>query len=335
MDVRKWPISTQFEEITKLTEFDFNSQTTETRWAVEPLFPLGQLDVVLAQAGVGKSLIVEALAVHVVHEVPFGGFTTNYGDVLIIDQDTPTDVLSKRLIKFGRGLNCEQKHRLFVESMKNYTLGDGTLITLIQDYPTVVLIIIDSLHSVLGRLNPNSTGDMNYWARFKSECISTGRTVLLNHHITEKVGYTLEQLMSGNPHTFAMGSSAVIQQADTYYIIGASAENGITNRLYIRPIAKRVAVRSTPFIFQIVQPTPDSERFEFFGDYIVNFSEVETDCMTLFQQYPSDRTVKEVYENMGQKHGIIAVREALSSLHQKGYLVLSRHKSNLFKYRLP
>lgn len=318
-----------------MPKFDFETQVEETKWAVEPIIPLGQLAIILAQAGVGKSLVVEDLAVHVIYEIPFCGFTTNFGDVLIVDQDTPEAVLTKRLIKFSKALGPEPKHQLFVESMKNFSLADGTLCTLIQDYKTVVLVIIDCLHSVVGRLNPNYTSDMNILARLKSQCLTPDKTILINHHISEKSPYTIEQLMTDNTHAMSMGNSAIIQQADSYYIIGASADNGLTNRLYVRPVAKRVSIRSTPLILQMVQPTEDSERLEFESDYVLNFDEVELDCLTLFKEFPSDRTVKNVYEDMGQKHGIDSIRKALASLQQKGLLLMSRHKSNLFKYRTP
>jgi len=315
--------------------FDFETQVEETKWLVEPIIPLGHLGIILAQAGVGKSLFAENLAVHIVFEVPFCGFNTLFGDVLIIDQDTPTNTLTQRLKKFGKALGKEPKHQLFVETMKNYSLSEGTVVTLIQDHPTACVVIIDSLHSVLGRFNPNSTTDMNYLAKLKSQCLSSGRSILFNHHISEKLPYTVAQLMTDNSHAMSMGNSAIIQQADSYYIVGASAENGLTNRLYIRPIAKRVSIRTTPLILQVVQPSEDSEQLVFEGDYVLNLNDAELDCLTLFKEFPSDRTVKNVYEDMGQKHGLTAVRNSLDSLQQKGMLLMSRHRSNLFKYKLP
>jgi hypothetical protein len=318
-----------------MPKFNFDSEIQESKWAVEPIIPLGQLVFLLAQAGVGKSLVAEDLAVHIVHEIPFCGFVTNYGDVLIIDQDTPTAVLSKRLIRFAKGLNSEPKHELFVETMRNFSLSDGTIMTAIKSHPSVVMVIIDSLHSVCGKFNPNSTGDMSSLARLKSTCLKEDRTILINHHISEKLNYSVEQLMTENSHTMSMGNSAIIQQADSYYIVGATAENGITNKIYLRPVAKRVSIRSTPLILQLLQTSEEGERMEFGGDYVLNLSDEEQDCLTLFKENPSDRTVKEVYEDIGHRHGEIAIRTALKTLTDKALLVMSRHRSNLFKYRLP
>lgn len=317
-----------------MTIFDFNTTPETHDWLVEPIIPLGQLCLFLAQSGVGKSLIVEDLAVHIISETPFCGFKTVGGDVLIIDQDTPNDVLTRRLIKFGNS-HPEKRHNLYIESMKGYSLADGTVMTIIKDYPTVQLVIIDCLHSVCGSLNPNYTNDMNVLARLKKECLTKEKTIILNHHITEKVDYTVDRLMANNPHLMAMGNSAIIQQADTYYIIGASAENGVTDKMYVRPVAKRVSVKSTPLILRILQPSETSEKFEYLGEYTPELSEAEADCIAFFRENPSDRTVRETYEGMGHLHGEKAIREALSDLSKKGLLVLSRHQHNLFKYRLP
>src|SRR3990170_5123632 len=97
--------------------FNFDCEVAETTWLVKPIVPMGQLCLVLAQAGVGKSLLVESLAVHVVCDIPFCNFETLGGDVLLIDQDTPENTLHRRLIRLFNGLNQPKRHELFLESM--------------------------------------------------------------------------------------------------------------------------------------------------------------------------------------------------------------------------
>lgn len=316
------------------TKLNFEVETSVTKWAVEPIIPLGQLCFFLAQAGVGKSLLLESLAVHVVHGVPFCGFKTNYGDVLLIDQDTPTEVLINRLIKFGKALGTTEKHNLIVSSMEGVALSGTSLMTLINDYPKAVLVIIDSLHSMCNSSNPN-TFDMNRLSVLKAKCLTPNKTIAINHHISEKKELSLDDLMVDNPHSFAMGNSAINQQADTYYIVGASAENGTTNKLYLRPVAKRVNVRSTPLVFQMIQPTSTSERLEYLSDWAGDMNQVEVDCMALFKEDSSDRTVRQIFDGMGQQHAIGEVRRALKKLKDKGWLIRSAHRHNQFHYRLP
>lgn len=318
------------------SEFNFDVDVSPISWIVEPIIPAGQLCVFLAQSGVGKSLLVEDLAVHLIYGLPFAGFTTTEGDVLLIDQDTPTETLAQRLVRFGKAIGQEKKHRLFCCSMKGYSLSDGTIVQAINDFPTARLVIIDSLHSICGRFNPNYTSDMNTLAKLKGKCLTSDKTIALVHHITDKATYSLEELMTGNPHALSMGASAIIQQADTYYIISAEAENGRTNKIYLRPVAKRVSITSRPYIFQFVYPSSDSERLESAGEYAPELSDIENDILAFFKAKPSsDLTVQEVYGNTGHFYGEAAMRKALAVLTKKGLLVLSRRRHNLFKYSLP
>jgi len=290
--------------------------------------------MVLAQAGVGKSLLLEYMAVCLVFGVPFCGFKTVEGDVLLIDQDTPTDTLHRRLLRFGQALELEPKHQLFIKSMAGYSLGDGTLASIINEYPSAKLIVIDSLHSVCGKLNPNYTSDMNRWAKLKEKCSHPEATILINHHISQKWELDIEALMNGDANRLAMGNSAIIQQCDSYYIVGARAEEGRTELMYLRPVSKRVSIPTSPIVLKMIE-NGQGEMLDYEGIYEPDLDEAEYDVMTLFAEQDIERTVKEAYEAMGQKHGIVKVRKALASLEVKGKLRLSRHKANLFKYKLP
>jgi len=318
-----------------MADFDFDTDPIETQWVVDGLIPVGHLCLLLAQAGVGKSLVVEDLAVHIVFDMPFCSMATVASNVLLIDQDTPTDILTKRLTKFGKGMKSEQKHRLFVESMNQYSLSNESLVRVINNHPSAKVVIIDCLHSICDKLNPNHTSDMGILAKLKQKCLVDGRTIILNHHISEKINYTVDELMVGNTHSLAMGNSAIIQQADTYYIVGAEAENGLTNKVYVRPVAKRVAISSKPLVLKIVKPTEDSEKLEYFGLFEPEFSDLEQDILMLFRERPSDRSIKDIYEDIGHKANEATVRKALTTLEKKGLLIMNRKSHNLFKYRLP
>jgi len=319
-----------------MPEFDFTEDLPEVKWIVKDLIPAGQLCLVLAQAGVGKSLAVEDLSVSIVFGLPFCGFETVEGNVLIIDQDTPTDRLKARIKRFGMGMKSEKKHSLFIESMQGYSLGNpDRLFTLINSYPSVNLVVIDSLHSLCGRLNPNHTTDMGVLAKLKKECLNSDRTIIINHHISEKVPCPVYTLMTEDTHKMSMGASAIMQQADSYYIVGADASNGITEKLYIRPVAKRLSIPTKPIVLQMLQTDNGGERLEYIGRYEPELGEIEKDIMTLFREQNMVRTVKETYEALGHRYGENKVRDSLAGLEQQGFLLLSRHKHDLFKYRLP
>lgn len=314
--------------------FDFDVAVEEATWLVENVIPMGHLCVNLAQAGVGKSLLVENLAVHVVCGVPFCGFPTVEGDVLLVDQDTPRNTLYRRLIQSFNALEQSKKHEITVESMGGYYMHDNTLLTLMRDHPSARLIIIDSMHSVCGRLNPNYTSDMSYLAKLKEHCLNERNTILFNHHITQKLVLTVDDLMLGETNHLAMGNSAIIQQADSYYIIGAEAKEGKAERIYVRPVSKRIAIPTKPIIFRILA-TDTGEKIEYEGLYEPELELAEQDILMLFREQMKERTVRETYDDMGHKHGEKQIRSGLASLERKGLLFMSRHKANLFKYRLP
>ena len=316
-------------------EFNFDIEVNETNWLVDNLIPLGHLCVVISQAGVGKSLLAECLAVNITHSIDFIGRKTQSCNALIIDQDTPTDVIQKRLVKFSKGLNTNRNCSLFLESMRGYQLKDHTLTTVINDYPSAKFVLIDSLHSVIEGLNSNGTSDMSKLFNLKEKCLTTDKVIWFNHHISEKCGADIKALMTKDPHKLSMGSSAIIQQADTYYIVGAVAQAGITERIYLRTVSKRQSIPIPPIVLRVVQTSNSGEIIEFEGNYEPDLDEVEQDIMTLFREQNVERTVKEVYDSMGHQHGEVSTREGLASLDKKGKLLMSRHKSNLFKYRLP
>ncbi len=320
--------------MTNTGEFDFNVTIPDTQWLVEDLIPKGHLCFVLAKAGVGKSLLVEALSLYCIHASNFIGKKTIEGDVLIIDQDSPENVLKKRLIRLNAAFNIPPKYKLFIKQ-GSYKLSDGTLMTLINDYPSVVLVIIDSLHSVCGRLDPNSTTDMNKLSGFKDLCLKQGKTIIFNHHISQKYEATLDDLMTGETGQLAMGNSAIMQQADSYYIVGATANNGLTNRIYVRPVAKREAIPSKPIIIRLIQKD-NGEALSYDGVYEPELdADIYRDIIMLFRELNKERTVEEIYKDMGHRHGENAVRKALIELDKQGKILLSRSKSNLFKYHLP
>lgn len=315
--------------------FDCDVALPETKWLVKDLVPLGHLCVLLAQSGAGKSFVLEALALHVAYKKDFCEFETSFGDVLIIDQDTPTDVLKSRLIRMSKTLGQKAANRIELASMEDYSLSNYTrLVNMINDV-NAKLVIIDSLHSLCGGLNPNSTSDMSVWAHIKSKCLNEDRTIIVSHHITEHLELSLADMMDGNKHISGMGNSTIKQQTDTEYILASTIEDGRIGKIYLRPVAKRRAISQKPVCMRLIEPDDEKMIVEFNGYWEADLSEVEQDCMLLITETNMEFSIKEVRDKMGNKYGEKAIRESLVSLERKGRLVMSRHKSNLFKYRLP
>ena len=86
--------------------FDFSCEVKEANWLVEPIIPLEHFCINLAQAGVGKSLLVENLAVCLVFGVPFCGFKAVEGDVLL---GSSLEMVGRCAQRLGKDVTAQAK----------------------------------------------------------------------------------------------------------------------------------------------------------------------------------------------------------------------------------
>jgi len=315
-----------------MARFDFSAPIPEAKWLVKDLVPLGHLCVILAQSGAGNSFASESLAVSVAAGESWLGFDTTPGDVLIIDQDTPTNVLRERLKRICAAVGIP-KHNIEYQSMQNLSLENGHISKLAHDLKPR-LIIIDSLHSVCGKLNSNSTMAMAALAQLKADCLNPECTIVINHHLTEKLDYKMEELMSYDKHLSGMGSSVIKQTTDTEYILASTIKDNKIDLLYLRPIAKRQNIPQKVVSMRFLE-SDGYLNLEFAGYFDSTLTDAESDMLLLLESHPMDLTVKQAKEAMGSKWADKEIRRAFSTLEHKGKVIMSRHPRNLFTYRLP
>jgi len=321
--------------MTELNVFKFGGKMSEAEWVLKGTIPLGHLVLVTAQAGIGKSFWLEALAVSVVHGRSFMGKNTIAGDVLLIDQDTASDDLNKRLNRFALAIEGKPKHKLHVLSMQGLSLKDDTLTRAINRFPDVVLVIIDSLHSLCVGLDTNTTKDMSKLASLKSRCCDSGKTVAFSHHISEKNTDTVDDMMFGEVRKLSMGNSVVNQQADSYYIMASSVNKGQLDKLYIRPVSKRALLPQQPFKASLVNGTGSSLSFEY-GGLVEKAKDVnETYVMNLFEKPEDWKSVNDCQEELKGLVGLNKVRDVLMQLHHLGKLAFNKAGPNKYMFCLP
>jgi archaellum biogenesis ATPase FlaH len=324
-----------------LEKFILKEEFEQPRWLVRDLIPLGHLCVMLAQSGIGKSFVVEDLAICMVYEKNFCEHETTFVDVLLIDQDTPTDILNRRLSRLACGVDStsQPKHELWTMSMGELNFKDNSLINFINKdkFKNFKLIILDSFNTFCSGGNSNKTEDMvTALSRLKADCLNKDRTILIVHHISEKKEFTSPSLMLDDTHISGMGNSGIRQQTDTEYILAGDIRDGRVTELYLRARAKRQFINKAPIMIKLVEPDETRLILQFDGYYEPGISDSERDIMSLFQATPDDEyTVKEVIDKTGKKHSEKDTREALAALEKKNKIMLSRARSNLFKYRLP
>ena len=326
-----------------IDNFTTDIKIPETEWLVDNLIPLGHLGFVIAQAGIGKSYFTEQLAACIVYGKPFLGLHVKSGSVLLIDEDTPEKVLMRRMGKFVTYYKDEKRvGELRIKSMTGLKLaGKNSLLTALAENDDVVLIVIDSFNARCGDLNPNITRDMSRIQILKQYCLNEHMTILINHHISEKIERTALELMTCDPHTLAMGSSVINQQADTYYILGSPSTNSSKlEALYVRPISKREMIPLNPFKIDYIEQDGHSyfDKLAMIDTKSDLLEDVESDIMIIYregQNKPEGRTVDEIYKTLAGKHGLIAVRNALKTLEIKGKIKYRKGRHNLFHYYVP
>jgi len=160
------------------------------------------------------------------HGKPFLGAETLGGDVLIIDQDTPTLMLKNRLAAMAKAIGGKLQHNIVIHSMEGLSLRD-TLPAVIGQYPASVLILIDNLNSVTAGV-ANAADEL---MRFKTQCLRPNRTILTTYH-------TPPTPVNKKIKDIWFGSSELMQQADSYFFLSKEGQ-GALKTLHVRPVAKR------------------------------------------------------------------------------------------------
>jgi hypothetical protein len=318
--------------------FDFEKRTKPVLWSVDGLIESPSLSFFISKAGVGKSFLVEYLAVCMVYDHDFIGMPVEPCNVLLIDQDTPEDVLNRRLQRFGKyfkQMGFKQKRNLYVKSMQGYSLSDGSLIKTIAKLDNVSLVIIDSLNSVCGTFDANKTSDMSVLSRLKKVAVGEGKALIIVHHISEHADITFDEIMTtSDTNRLTMGNSVINQQADGLFYLTSKSGSSLS-RLYVRPVPKRVALDVKPFVARLVEEE-NSAHFEMNGvyEYREPMYEVDKDILRLFEKKPENRGTYKVFYDMRSKHTMYAVRKSLRKLVERGYLKENRKSKKLFTYEL-
>lgn len=321
--------------------FDFDKPVVETKWGIENWLPFGNLIALQAQAGTGKSLLEMSWINHILTETPFCGCKVTGGDVLLIDQDMPEIDLKKRLKAYANGIQAERKYNLYIEYKKGLQFNNGSLYETINKYKTVKYVFIDTLHSVMGQLDPNRTKDMSVINELKSQCLNSEKTIVLIHHISEKVNAnTIEDLMTADEHKLAMGSSLLNQSFDAYYIIASSTKDGMVEKIYARPVSKHITIPLKPTVLDCVIKVENGIRSEYLeknGIYHKPIPPEEAEVFETLKTHDainegSGLTVQELHAKSGHQMSEFAIRKGLTGLEKIGKISYGKAPHNLFKW---
>jgi len=300
---------------------------SKTKYLVDGLFPLGNNALLAAQPGVGKSFWLEALAVEITCNEPFMGRQSMGGNVLLIDEDTPTDDLDERLARLFAGRT--PKFNLYKHSQEGHTME--TIPALIDRYKDLRLIIIECLVSICDGKDIDNTTSAGKIGNFINSIKKNDRVVITSHHITTHNNLSVGDIMTKpNPQGLVMNNTRIVSSCDTLFL-AASHETGQDTdleTLYVRPVSRRKTIPMKAFSTKLVpekNEIPSLKSFLHFeyGKEInwKELSKAEKRILSLFDD-EEIMTVQKTFTKSGQFFSLDVLRPILSNLEEKGYIQL-------------
>ena len=310
------------------------------QWLVHGLIPEGQTVLLLGSPHSGKSWILEQLAVCLSCESPlFGedGFVTKQSSVILIDEDTPGDVLKSRLIRLCAALKKNPSQiAMSVKSMTGFHLESPAhienLLSQISFLPKPVVVAIDSLHTVTKSWNENRTSDAQKITAVWNRIRLTGATLVIAHHASLKMeDYHDSFDFTGR----GMGNTQLVAGSDGVIGCWAIPPEGSTQFL-VRTKPRRTQLLVTKPFTVFLKEGVDWAALSILEEASKLPSENARRVFPLFKGENLKLTVQEVMEIIQKDLSETDVRETLHELEQNGCLVRGQEgKAHRYRYSLP
>jgi len=308
----------------------------EAEYLVEGLIPRGQIILIAALPGEGKSHIVLNLVYHIAYGALFLGRRTRMGGVQILDNDNPRDVIVKRIRKTknaieGEGYNVHaevdiQHYSGLRLDAKDKTVGAWAELRNVSHEIRPAVILIDNLAAFHSQ-DENRANEM----RRVVDGIETLRdlcesSVVVVHHFNKGNGSFIKRLRGS---TVLYAASEVAWEIRTL-----SRRDGRLESLGVIPQPRKGV---TPLPFRVVvEDSNDSLRLRHDGEY----RPVEDPALDklghmifhIFLRDNIDRTVNDVKKVLSGMGSDSEIREALRQLDRMEALRVQREKSKSHRY---
>jgi len=194
---------------------------TDNKWVVDGMIRQGLYHLLVGRPQRGKSLLAEQMSICVASGHPFlGKFRTKQGKVLLIDEDTTTEVLTNRLERFANCIGRDlERLPLEYRSHTGFTIDRSPDLENLLKYVSdkkVDLVILDCLNSITNKpINyAHEAGQVNS----VMSKLKTITTPLLIHHTSNKGDNDSELCGSSLDFTSRiMGSTMIVGGCDTVF----------------------------------------------------------------------------------------------------------------------
>ena len=237
-----------------------------TKWAAEPLFESGTLNMISAPPGQFKSWIALHLALCLANGQPmFGHFKTDRQPVLIINEDDPARLLQERVNLLG----ADHNEQVYFRVERGFKLDDKSTTVILDEMrdKEIRFLIFDTFRSV-HLADENSASDMQKIMDRLKRFTRAGHTVLLIHHNRKKQG--TGSASDGQGGEEARGSTAIIGALHGHITCRVSNDEG-QDILVINQAKIKGAEGKPPFKVSINRTLGDGNKpkmsFNYAGEY--------------------------------------------------------------------
>lgn len=226
----------------------------QTTWLIDGMLPIGHKGMIACPVGSCKTTLLSWIAVCAALGKPVFGMKTQQGAVLMIDEETPTQTLEKKLYRFCLGFDLEGRYKipnLVVRSMRDFRFGrQNTEVMEVIKSSKPVLITIDSVIACLpsgrqGRGENNAeTGiamrdDLNRML----DASPDSAILIAAHSGKPAMYYDIEDYREAPMQQLVSGHTSIVGQAcDTGYGIMKISEHPKPLCFAIVPKARRDAI---------------------------------------------------------------------------------------------
>lgn len=315
-----------------------------TLWMVGEFIPQGHAVLLLGQPHSVKSWFAEQLSICIATGMAFlgeYGFPVQKGSVILVDEDTPQDTLTERLDRLASAFGVSVSSiPLKIWSMRGFSLdSDSDINALTQEIYSMtppVLVVLDSLGTMMGGWNENSTSDANKATKRWNELKATGATLLILHHMSlKKQGSYKEWDFTGK----AMGNTRLIASCDTAFGMWRIPPE-IPTRSVVKAKPRRTSLKAIgPFTVELHESKDKSwAQLTAMEELMEMPSEVAKAVFPLFyKDRQQDVSVQDIKDDVSRDYSEVEIREALHELVEQKALIKDREKkgkAHRYRYSL-
>lgn len=231
------------------TRHDFIPETTP--WLVDNWIPFGHRCMDAAPEGSFKTMIGCWYAVCIASGHPIFGHDVYKGPVIIIDEETPKDIIDTHIRRFSQGIGVDYKKLpIYVQSMQGFRLDKKSkmkeLLDLI-DAVNPVFIRIDSLLAIMPTIGTNNENSDQLGIMLRDELgklVSKTRTVMITAHGKKKIAeLTFDEIEQLEMQSIVRGHGSIVGEGcDTGYVVRKISVYPEPTRFCIMTRPRRLAI---------------------------------------------------------------------------------------------